>query len=211
MKKTRRTKRTIQHIRRHFRRVDSKLHAALAKMDLGLLREERDPAGYFPKLCREIISQQLAGKAAHAIHERFLKLFPGRRVTPARVLLLSEKKLRATGMSWAKTRYVRDLALKTKARAVRFRDFPSMADEEVILELTKVKGIGRWTAEMFLIFTLGREDVFSHGDLGLKKGVERVYGKNRTRTRKSIEAITKPWSPYRSYGSLALWHVLDSE
>lgn len=206
----RNAKHKIQRIKRHFRRVDPALYAAFAKTDVGLLREERDPARYFPKLCREIISQQLAGKAAHAIAERFLKLFPGRRVTPARVLLLSEKKLRATGMSWAKARYVRDLALKTKTRAIRLGSLPSLDDEAVVAELVKVKGIGRWTAEMFLIFTLGREDVFSHGDLGLKKGMARVYGARRARTRKSVEAITDRWSPYRSYGSLALWRVLDS-
>jgi DNA-3-methyladenine glycosylase II len=114
-------------------------------------------------------------------------------------------------MSWAKAWYVRDLAQKTKTKTVRFTGFPAMPEEEVILELTKVKGISRWTAEMFLIFTLGREDIFSHGDLGLRKGMERVYGKHRTRTRKSMEAIAGRWSPYRSYGSLALWHVLDSK
>jgi DNA-3-methyladenine glycosylase II len=84
-----------------------------------------------------------------------------------------------------------------------------MGDEEVIAELTKVKGIGRWTAEMFLIFTLGREDVFSFGDLGLRRGLERLYGKSKVRTDAQVRAITEQWSPHRSYGSLALWYVKD--
>ncbi len=203
--------RKVRHIKRHFRRADPVFSAVVAGMDIEPLRGERDPSRYFPKLCREILSQQLSGKAAGAIVERFLKLFPSKHPTPARVLALPEKTLRDVGMSWAKARYVRDLALKTRTRAIRLQKLPTLGDEDVIAELTKVKGVGRWTAEMFLIFTLGREDVFSHGDLGLRKGMERVYGARRAKTQTHREAIAKRWSPYRSYASLALWHRLDSD
>ncbi len=179
-------------------------------MELELLPKDPTPATHFPQLCREIIYQQLAGKAAYAIHQRFLALFPGKRPTPARVSALPEKKLRAVGLSWAKARYIRDLAAKVQDKSVNLRKLHTFDNEATITELTKVKGIGRWTAEMFLMFTLGREDVFSYGDLGLRKGFERIYGKRSAGTQKNIEKVTARWSPYRSYGSLALWHAMDS-
>ena len=113
-------------------------------------------------------------------------------------------------MSWAKARYIKDLAEKTLDGDIKFKELSHADDETIIRELTKVKGIGRWTAEMFLIFTLGREDIFSFGDLGLRKRFEKLYGNRRARTQKSMEAITRQWSPYRSYASLALWHLRDS-
>lgn len=200
----------VQHIRRHFRRVDPTLFSVLAKMDLKPLKKNRNQADHFAHLCREIVSQQLGSKAARAIHQRFLNLFPKQEVTHRRLLKFSEKELRATGMSWAKARSIRDLAHKTSDRKINLANLPHLENEAAITELTKVKGIGRWTAEMFLMFALGREDVFSFGDFGLRKGLERVYGKPRTRSQKSVEAIVMRWSPYRSYASLALWHVLDS-
>jgi DNA-3-methyladenine glycosylase II len=202
--------RKIAHIKRHFWRADKKLLALFAKMELAPLRAEFDPSVFFAKLCREIISQQLAGSAARAIHGRFLTLFPKSEPTPKRVLTLSEKDLRSIGLSWAKVRYIRDLAEKTASRQLDLAKLGSLDNETAIAELSKVKGIGRWTAEMFLIFALGREDVFSHGDLGLRRGLEKLYGAHRTKTVKHIERITDRWSPYRSYGSLALWHMSDT-
>ena len=201
----------IKIIRRHFRRTDPIIFPVLAAMDIEPLRATSGPAGYFAKLCREIISQQLGSKAARAILDRFLGLFPRRRVIPAHVLALSEEKLRATGMSWAKARYIHDLADKTAAGIIQYRAFGRADNEAVIAELTKIKGIGRWTAEMFLIFTLGREDVFSFGDLGLRKGFTQLYGARCARTQKHMAAIIQRWSPYRSYASLALWHINDSK
>src|SRR4029079_2555535 len=131
-------------------------------------------------------------------------------ITPEFVLTLSHEMLRKTGMSHAKANYIADLAGKVVNKELHLTLLNDLPDEEVIEELTKIKGIGRWTAEMFLMFTLGREDVFSHGDLGLRNGFERVYGKRSSWTRNDIEKITARWSPYRSYGSLALWHAMDS-
>lgn len=200
----------IKKVKAHFRSKDGKIFSVLEQMELEALAPQEDPARYFAKLCREIIGQQLAGRAADAIAARFVRLFPKGIPTPRRVMACSEDTLRQTGMSWAKVRSVRDLALKTAKGELAFEDFSRLDDEVVIAELAKVRGIGRWTAEMFLIFTLGREDVFSHGDLGLRKGFIRLYGKSRTRTREHIDRIATAWSPYRSYASLALWHINDS-
>ena len=202
-------KRDVPHIKRHFRRVDPAIHSVLKGMELQTLRAERRTGKYFLKLCQDIISQQLGSKAADAIVKRFLNMFSGM-PTPEKVLKVSEEEFRAIGMSYAKARYVRNLAESVLKGEVSLKRLPKMEDGEVVAELTKVKGIGRWTAEMFLIFTLGREDVFSFGDLGLRRGLEKVYGKNRIRSQKSAEKIVGRWAPYRSYGSLALWHVLDN-
>lgn len=196
---------------RHFEQRAPLLHAALADMAWEILEPTEQPRGYFNRLCREIISQQLGSGAARAIVTRFRTLFPRGRATPARALVFSEDEFRATGMSWAKARSIHDLAQRVAARKIDFEEFVQAADEDVIGELTKVKGIGRWTAEMFLIFTLGREDVFSFGDFALRKGLKHVFGPQRTRTQKSMERIVDQWRPYRSYASLALWHSMDNK
>ena len=197
-------------ITKHFQGVDPVIFPVLARMALEPLRLACPPAGYFPKLCREIIGQQLGSGAARAILGRFQTLFPRKRITSERVLAYPEAQLRAIGMSWAKARSIRNLAQQSAEGKLRFSAFSDMDDEAVIADLTQVKGIGRWTAEMFLIFTLGREDVFSFGDLGLRKGFVHLYGRRRAQSKKSMEIITQRWSPYRSYGSLALWHISDT-
>ena len=199
----------IGAVKRHFRRVDPAIYAVIKQMELPRLRTEKRTDKYFLKLCQDIVAQQLGSKAADAIIKRFLNMFSGM-PTPEKVLKVSEEEFRTIGMSYAKARYVRNLAESVLKGEVSLKRLPKMEDGEVVAELTKVKGIGRWTAEMFLIFTLGREDVFSFGDLGLRRGLEKVYGKNRIRSQKSAEKITSRWAPYRSYGSLALWHVLDN-
>ncbi len=195
----------------HFQRHDSVMHEAFAQMPWEMLGSTEKPSGYFNRLCREIISQQLGSGAARAIVARFRALFPRGRATPGRVLALSEDDLRAVGMSWAKARSLRDLAARAASREIDFKKCATADDEEVITELVRVKGIGRWTAEMFLIFTLGREDVFSFGDFALRKSLKNLYGHHRTRTQKSMERIVSRWSPYRSYASLALWHRMDNK
>ena len=200
-----------KHIVRHFERTDPVMHKAFMSMEWESLYPTEKPSGYFGRLCREIISQQLGSGAASAIVARFHALAGPGRILPARVLEFSPDELRATGMSWAKVRSLRDLALRVRAKEIDFKKFGTADDEAVIRELVKVKGIGRWTAEMFLIFTLGREDVFSFGDLALRASLKHVYGPHRTRTQKAMEHIVRRWSPYRSYASLALWHRRDNK
>lgn len=168
---------------------------------------EVDESKYFHDLCRTIVGQQLAAKAANAIFARFEKLFLG--VTPENVLSVEPELLRNSGLSWAKVRSVQDLASKVLNGDLRLADLSSLDNEELITELTKVKGIGRWTAEMFLMFRLGRDDVFSLGDLGLKNGLKKYLGKGDME-KTEINEYTQRWSPYRTYGAIAMWHLLDN-
>lgn len=204
------SKEKIKKIHRHFKRVDPKLYAVLKTMPPEILKGKKGADYYFYRLCKAIISQQLGTAAASTIHKRFLDIF-GKNPTPADLSAVPDKKLRAVGMSGAKTSYVKNLAAKILSGEIKLGHLHKLEDEKIIEELTQVKGIGRWTAEMFLIFTLGREDVFSHGDLGLSNGFAIIYGKRGASSKKRVEAVTKKWRPYRSYGSLALWHALDSK
>jgi len=202
------------HIKNHFKSVDPVIHRAMQNIDFDEWfnpREKRKTKlGYFSALCREIIGQQLAGKAAQAIIDRFINLFEGKRVTPEKVLAFEDGVLREVGMSWAKVKYLKDLSQKTIRDEVELEKLYELPDEAVVYELTKVKGIGPWTAEMLLIFSLGREDVFSFGDLGLRRGIEYLY-EIKSPTEAKIKKIVDVWTPYKTYGSIALWHSLDTK
>lgn len=163
-----------------------------------------DPADYFSRLLRNIVGQQLSIKAAETIWNRFDALFD-HDPTPEQVLESSETSLREVGLSRSKVTYVKDLASHVQDNQLPFSEFKQMSDTEIIAQLVQVKGIGIWTAEMFLIFSLGREDVFSFGDLGLLRGLQKLYGIGEKPAAEEIEAITTNWQPYRTYGSLALW------
>ena len=154
-------------------------------------------------MCGEIIAQQLGSGAAHAILGRFHNLFPGKKVKPDYITTIQARELRKSGMSWAKARSIKDLAQKVTTKEVVLSRLSSLSDEDAIVELTKIKGIGKWTAEMFLIFSLGREDVFSFGDLGLSKAYAKLYGKRK------MGPIVARWSPYKSWASLILWKSQD--
>ncbi|MFZ3068977.1 MAG: DNA-3-methyladenine glycosylase [Microgenomates group bacterium] len=164
----------------------------------------------FQDLLESIISQQLSNKAATTIFNRFLSLFPKEQVPqPEEILKLNEETLRSCGVSHQKASYLKSLAEEIASQKLVLDNLHLLEDEEVILELTKVKGIGRWTAEMFLIFSLGRQNIFSVGDLGLRSAVAKLYGVNREDKIK-IEEISKSWSPYRSLASLYLWKSLEN-
>ena len=199
----------IKRIKSHFKKVDPVIYEVIVGMKLETLPQPKRSTGHFKKLCGEIIAQQLAGKAAHAIIGRFYALFEKKHISPDKILAFSEQELRDVGMSWAKARYIRDLAQKVKNKEVKLNNLHNLDDELVIKELIKVKGIGNWTSEMFIIFTLGREDVFSHGDLGLRKALQVLYGFKDKPNEKQINKIVNKWSPYKSYGCLALWKSVD--
>lgn len=200
----------LHAIKSHFKKNDHLIYEIILKMDFRLLPRPKNSNDYFSKICREIISQQLGSGAANAILTRFLNLFPNKKPAPKKVLTFTEEKLRKVGMSWAKARYIRDLAFQVNSNNVLLDALYEMKDEEVILELTKVKGIGKWTAEMFLIFTLGRENIFSFGDLGLRRAAQKLYGYKSRPTDRNLAKIVKKWEPFKSYGSLALWESLDN-
>lgn len=207
------TKSHSLNIKKHFKKNDPVIYEVIKDLDfnewLNPRVRKRTKHGYFAALCREIIGQQLSGKVAGTILKRFKELFKSKIVNPKDVLKIKDQKLRDVGMSWAKVSYIKDLALKTVKKELNLKALDKLKDKDVMEALLKVKGIGPWTAEMFLIFTLGREDVFSHGDLGLKKGIEKLY-KLKDPSLKQIEKIVKKWSPYKSCGSIALWQSLDS-
>ncbi|MEK7543519.1 MAG: DNA-3-methyladenine glycosylase [Patescibacteria group bacterium] len=196
---------TVNH---HFQSVDPILFS-VSQIIVVEDPEVRTPGEYFVHLCENIIGQQLSGKVADVLTARFYKLFSNKNVTPRTVLQKSEEELRATGMSWSKTRFIRDLAQKVLDRSVQLDTLAQLSDQEVVGELIKVKGIGPWTAEMFLMFTLGREDVFSYGDLGLKNAMKKLYGFKKDPTIKQMEKIVNKWKPYRTYAARILWKSLE--
>lgn len=162
---------------------------------------------YFEDLVDAICSQQLSGKAAKTIFGRVKNLLI--KVTPENIISKTDQELRDCGLSWQKVSYVKDLANKTANGELHIKKLDKLDDEEIIKELVSVKGIGRWTAEMFLMFALGRPDVFPIDDLGIKKGFEKVTGKKWDKI-KSAKFAEKNWKPYRTVASWYLWRSLEN-
>jgi DNA-3-methyladenine glycosylase II len=192
--------------RLHFKKTDPKLHKLSLEHELDDLKISDD---LFRDIVSTIIGQQLSGKAADTIFGRFIELFPAKTATPETILKLADEKMRSCGLSGAKTNAIKDLAQKVSTKEVDMETLPSLPDEEVLQSLMKVKGIGPWTAEMLLMFSLGRTDVFSMGDLVLKKGLMTHHGwKKLPSDRKIVQALEK-WSPYRTYAARLLWKMED--
>lgn len=201
----------MEKIIEHFKKADPTLYSVMVKIGILEKIEVRNPGEYFESLCGEIVGQQLSGKAADTIFGRFQKLFPKKKITPESVMKIPDKKMREAGMSWSKVAFIKDLAKKVISRELQFEKLKELSDEVVLQEVMKVKGIGPWTAEMFLMFTLQREDVFSHGDLGLRKAIKKLYNFKKDPTKKQIEKIVARWTPYKTYASRILWKSLESE
>jgi DNA-3-methyladenine glycosylase II len=162
----------------------------------------------FSSLAEAIVYQQLNGKAAETIFKRFATL-AGQPVTPEGILKLSDEQLRGVGLSKQKSAYLKDLAQKTAAGVLDFSKLPELPDEEVIEHLTQVKGIGVWTAHMFLIFSLRRLNVLPTGDYGVQMALKRHYRKRKLPKPKDIEKIARAWEPYRSVACWYMWRSLD--
>ncbi len=160
----------------------------------------------FRDLTNTIVGQQLSNKVADVIWNRVVELLD-REIKPANFLMTKDEDLRATGISMSKAKYIKNLATAVHNNTLKLHELHQMSDEEVIIELTKIKGIGRWTAEMFLIFSLSRPDVFSLGDGGLLNAMKKLYGSELTNQERL--KIAGKWQPYRSYASLYLWKSLD--
>ncbi len=199
----------IRTVLKHFKTADPILFSVAKEIDIEVI-EPRKTKEYFHSLCYEIIGQQLAKNAARTIFGRFKNLFPNGKIIPEATLKLSEKTIRNAGASWSKASFVRDLARKVVDGDLNLKKINQLENAQVIEELTKVKGIGPWTAQMFLMFTLGREDIFSHGDLGLRRAVIRLYSLKKSASQSEIEKITKKWSPYRTYACRVLWQYSDN-
>ena len=162
----------------------------------------------FHSLAEAILYQQLNGKAAVTIFNRFTAA-AGDPLTPVGILKLSDSEMRAVGLSKQKTSYLRDLSEKTMAGLLEFECLPELPEEEVIKHLTQVKGVGVWTAHMFLMFTLRRPDILPTGDYGIQAAVKKHYKKRKWPKPVVMEKIAKPWAPYRSIACWYLWRSLD--
>ena len=159
-------------------------------------------------LLRTIVGQQLSTKAARTIHDRVLALFDGRTPAPEELLAVGESELRGAGLSGRKVTYIRDLAAHVRDGELELDRLDELSDEEVIEEIVAVRGLGRWSAEMFLIFHLERPDVTSAGDLGLRRAMMVEYGLDEMPTEEQFLEIAERWRPHRSIASIYLWESL---
>jgi DNA-3-methyladenine glycosylase II len=167
----------------------------------------KDPDGHFGALVRAIAYQQLAGKAAAAIHGRFRALIAGT-LTPGAVLALSEEAMRGAGLSAAKTASIRDLAAQAAGGELALAGLPRLSDDEIVARLSAVRGIGRWTAEMFLLFELRRLDVWPTGDLGVREGWRLMHDLEVQPTPKELEVLGDPLRPIRSVAAWYCWEAV---
>ena len=164
---------------------------------------------YFQSLVRNIIYQQLSTKSAFAIHSRFKKLFSSPRINPNSVISISIINLKEIGLSRQKIKYIQILANESPAISKKFADIDSLDDNTIGTELMKVKGIGQWTVDMFLIFSLARPDVFPTGDLVIQKGYAKLYNMKNLPKKDEMLKGSKKWKPYRTLACLYLWEIID--
>ncbi len=184
---------------------DKKLAAVIKR--IGILNY-RSPRTAFDALARTIIGQQLSGKAAETIYQRVRAKTANKRVTTKSISAVSDQDLRSCGLSGAKTRAVRDLIDKIDSGQLKFRSFSRMTDDEVAEAIIQVKGLGPWSAQMYLMFVLCRLDVFSAGDLGIQNAICRMYGKDKAKT--DFDKFAERWKPYRTIACWYLWASLDN-
>jgi DNA-3-methyladenine glycosylase II len=173
-------------------------------------RSEERPADAYGALLRAIVGQQLSTKAARTIYKRVCELFGGKAPTPEQLLEASEEDLRAAGLSGRKVEYVRDLAAHVLSGELELERLGDLADDEVVAEIVAVRGLGQWTAEMFLLFHLERPDVLSGGDLGIRKAVQIEYELEEMPPPARVIELGEAWRPHRSLASLYLWESLAS-
>jgi DNA-3-methyladenine glycosylase II len=182
-------------------------HGALVRADL---KNER-PGDAYGALLRSIVGQQLSTKAARTIYGRMLELFDGHAPSPLQLLAANPDHIRAAGLSRPKINYLRDLAQHVEDGELELERLDELPDEEVIEQLTAVKGIGEWSAHMFLMFHLGRPDVLPVGDQGIRNAIRTQYRLRKLPDAKRMEKIARPWRPYRTLACLYLWSSLDNK
>lgn len=193
---------------RHLKRSDPVLAALLERV--GPYRVAlRTDGSHFDAIVRSIVSQQLSVRAAATIHGRFRELYEAAGGEPAAVARIPDAPLRAAGLSRQKIAYIRDLARLVVSGELDLGSIEDVPDEELIARLTAVKGIGTWTAQMFLMFRLGRPNVLPTLDLGIQNAIQRVYGLRKRPSERKMEQLGRAWSPYRTVACWYLWRSLD--
>ena len=186
---------------------DEKMHVLIKKFGLPDFAPKQD---YFQSLLRSIVFQQLRGKAANTIYERFINLIPKTvTLSPKEVLKLDKDEMRKTGLSFQKINYLRNLAYFFENNSFQKKDVERMTDEEISNALTQIKGIGQWTVDMFLMFTLNRADILPYTDLGIQKGFKKIFNMNDLPSKKEMETHSKIWRPYRTIACWYLWRTVD--
>ena len=187
--------------------IDPSLKPLFDAYDVPELKMEKN---YFWALCRSIIYQQISGKAASTIANRFLALFSsGKSISPIDIININIDKLRSVGLSRQKASYIKNIADAFYNEKVNVENYFTMKDEEIITDLIKIKGVGKWTAEMFLLFTLRRPDIFPVTDLGVKKGFQIFYSLDEIPTIDFMNQKADKWRPYRTIVTLYLWYVVE--
>jgi len=197
----------MDHVIAHFKKADPILYKAIRGTQWQSLVRHKD---LFAGLCRIIVGQQVSTKAAASIYMKFASRFPRKHPTPKKVLAISEGDLRSAGLSRNKALSILDIAARIEAGTLNLKGIDALSNEEVIQMLLPARGIGPWSAEMFLIFYLGREDVFSPGDYGLRMAIMRLYNKRKLPSPEAAIKLAKKWAPYRSYACRILWETLDN-
>lgn len=193
----------------HLKKVDPVMLELIEKVGRCTL-EQRAHGTHFDAIARSIVFQQLSGKAASTIHRRFEGLYGGRSPLPVELTVTSDEQLRAVGLSRGKSAYLKDLAARVVSGELSVETLHELSDEEIIAGLTRVKGIGRWTAQMFLMFRLGRPDVLPDLDLGVQKAIQKAYRLRKLPTPERVMRIGAKWAPYRTVASWYLWRLLDT-
>ncbi|MBX3119043.1 MAG: DNA-3-methyladenine glycosylase 2 family protein [Fimbriimonadaceae bacterium] len=200
----------IEEAMAHLKSVDPVLGKVIDVVGPAQGRQHIGVGDTFEYLAHVIIFQQLAGAAASTIEKRFIALFPDSPFPkPDDILNASEEYIRSAGISRQKQGYLRDLAARAKQGLPTMKEMIEMDDEHILESLTQVKGIGRWTVHMLMMFRLGRPDVLPIDDLGVRNGAKKLYGMDGGCSIKQLEEIAQPWRPYRSIGSYYMWEVLE--
>jgi DNA-3-methyladenine glycosylase II len=199
------TEEIIRKAENTLRKHDPVLEELIKKQKLKPMEPRGD---YFHALSSSIISQQISVKAAEAIFARFKAVT---NLVPSRAIAIGQKDIKLIGLSQQKAKYIVDLAQHFVTDPNVYNHLEKQTDEEVIAELTEIKGIGKWTAQMFLIFTLARPDVFAPDDVGLQRGMMKLFGWSELPAKQELNKIAERWQPYRSVVSLHLWHSIDTK
>jgi DNA-3-methyladenine glycosylase II len=194
----------------HLRGVDPVMGEVISRVGRCTLTP-RTEWTHFDALLRSIVYQQLSGKAAATIHGRVLQLIGDGEGAASRIVATSHEAFRAAGLSNAKARYVRNLAEHVLDGSLPVDSLHELADDEIIAALTQVKGIGKWSAQMFLMFRLGRPDVLPEADLGVQKGIQKAYRLRKLPTPAQVLRRGEKWAPYRTVASWYMWRILEVE